>query len=184
MRVGGRRRPRWRGRRRCGGAERARRRRWGPRRFAAGEMSVCSEHLVLISARARTRRRTTRLLFLSYGEKASFPWPEPLSAAQPMHAQKSLYARLWPPCSRAHEDGRPGSPPNKPASPPHASHAPPKDASRVPMRMPIQKKTKKHQAREASEAARPSPNEPPQTSLKPGPSLRAPLLSRLRDRRL
>ena len=140
----------------------------GARGAAAGEMSVCSEHLVLISARARTRRRTTRLLFLSYGEKASFPWPEPLSAAQPMHAQK-VYARLWPPCSRALTKTL------RRAAPSGRLHADrkrptPLQDGRAPHANAHPKKTKNTTRAVKRPCSR---NEPPQ-KLKPGPSLRAP----------
>ena len=140
----------------------------GPAALRRGEMSVCSEHLVLISARARTRGEQRECS--SYpAEKASFPWPErcprlnrctrkitmPASGRLVRVPTKTAAGR---PCKRLHDPPR--------------VHAPPKTRRAFPCECPS--KRPKTPAR-GVEAARPGPNEPPQTAqtrtIAPRPSL-------------
>ena len=62
---------------------------------------------------------------------------------------------------------------------PSARHGSQQDASPDPHGNAHYKTPQSHQRRHPFEAARPSPKGPPETSLKPGPSLRTPLPSRL-----
>ena len=93
---------------------------------------------------------------------------------------KAGHERLWPARFLTKTASLRGSP-HAAETVPSAWHGSQPDASPDPHGNAHYKTPQTHLLREASGAARPSPKGPPETSLKPGPSLRSPWYVHLRD---
>ena len=143
-------------------------------------MAACSEQVAWRPAKARSLRRRGPQHVLSFEALASFlkrfslrQFARPSTKASCQQKTRGCPTRLW----HQMRDGQPSQ--ERLQAHRTRPKPPPKDASRLPIRMPKHKTPQSHQLRHPFAAARPSPKGPPETSLKPGPSLRTPLPSRL-----